>query len=86
MFFFSVARIFALSSWFNEVPILVVWCVSVPICTCSSSSMGLTLLSWNSSLGSRSRGLIMLTPPFWLPWRVGFEVVWARCLIFRLDS
>jgi hypothetical protein len=31
MFFLSIARIFSLSSDFMEVPMLVVWCASLPI-------------------------------------------------------
>jgi hypothetical protein len=56
MFLFKVARIFSLSSSCMAVPRLVVWCAVSPICTCSSSSMGLTLLSWNSSLGLGLKG------------------------------
>ncbi|MCI49583.1 hypothetical protein A2U01_0070827, partial [Trifolium medium] len=51
-FFFRIEMILSFSSTSRLVPKLVVYWASSPIWIDCNSSMGLTLLSWNSSLGS----------------------------------
>ncbi|KAK2427614.1 hypothetical protein QL285_026182 [Trifolium repens] len=78
-FSFKMARTSLLSSSPMAVPMLVVWCCSLPIWISSSSSMGLTLLSWKSSLGSSSV-ISWLLAVFTLSLLISFF------LILRLDS